>query len=346
LLDTYHKEGVFVDDDDDDSHDAKIENPPVNTISLRSRLNLTASSLISGFASPYASTIAKTASLNPTATFTDFWELFKSQIKNDQAINVISNPGNLFNSTFIATLQQTEHELQVSAITPQLLGQSVESLPPPDEEDDLTKVEIEQAQKRWDQFVAEMKKPANYTSKYKKYLQQLDAMGCINLERIKRDQIPDIRIDRCISLFFCPYEGLPHTLDLGPVNDAVTMATLFISLGYKVVYLCDATPKEYYTWMDWLLENVYYEVVSYFSGHGTQTKDTTGKEKDGLSEVLVFYDESRKSGGKATKINAVTGITEQTVSDDTMHDLILEKDYPETRIVLISDCCHSGTSFL
>jgi hypothetical protein len=33
-------------------------------------------------------------------------------------------------------------------------------------------------------------------------------------------------------------------LDYGPVNDAVTMAQLFIDRGYKVVYLMDATPKE------------------------------------------------------------------------------------------------------
>jgi hypothetical protein len=130
-----------------------------------------------------------------------------------------------------------------------------------------------------------------------------------------------------------------------PVNDAITMATLYLKRGYKVVYLCDATPKEYYTWMDWLLENVYFEFVSYFSGHGTQMRDKTGLEKDGLSELMVFYDESKKAEGKSTKINAISGITETTVSDNLMHDLIIEKDYPETRIVLISDCCHSGTSF-
>jgi hypothetical protein len=89
---------------------------------------------------------------------------------------------------------------------------SIESIP---EEQELTPVEIENAQKRWQLFAQEMKKPASYTSKYKLYLQQLDKIGAINLERISRDQIPSLRIDRCISLFFCPYEGLPHTLDLG-----------------------------------------------------------------------------------------------------------------------------------
>jgi hypothetical protein len=75
-------------------------------------------------------------------------------------------------------------------------------------------------------------------------------------------------------------------------------------------------------------------------------KDTTGREKDGLSEVLVFYDETKKLGGKSTVIDAKQGITEQTVSDDVMHDLILDKEYPNTRVLLISDCCHSGTSMV
>lgn len=75
-------------------------------------------------------------------------------------------------------------------------------------------------------------------------------------------------------------------------------------------------------------------------------KDKTGKELDGLSEVLVFFDESKKEKGKSTKITATTGITEQTISDDLMHELIIGKDYPETRIILISDCCHSGTSII
>lgn len=39
------------------------------------------------------------------------------------------------------------------------------------------------------------------------------------------------------------------------------------------------------------------------------------------------------------------GITDETVEDTTMHDLIINKDYPQTRIVLITDCCHSGTMF-
>jgi hypothetical protein len=40
-----------------------------------------------------------------------------------------------------------------------------------------------------------------------------------------------------LAMFFCPYEDLPHTLGLGPINDAVNMANLFVSRGYKVFFL-------------------------------------------------------------------------------------------------------------
>ncbi|KAK2945370.1 putative metacaspase-1 [Blattamonas nauphoetae] len=225
-----------------------------------------------------------------------------------------------------------------------------EDAPPPVniQTEQITKAEQDEIQKRWAKFVAYMAKPFNYDSKYKKQLQQLDAMGALNLERVKRDHIPPITINYCCALFFCPYEDLPHTLDLGPVNDAITMAELFISRGFTVVYVCDATPKEYYIWMNWLLENVEKEFVSYFSGHGTQIKDTTGKEADGLSEVMVFYNEKTKfknTGKSNDKIQAVQGITDETVEDTVMFDLIAGKDYNDTRIVLLSDCCHSGTMF-
>lgn len=239
---------------------------------------------------------------------------------------------------------QTEQNINQSIQTLNNQGtpvSSITSLPPPT----VSAAEKAGAEQRWKTFTAEMTKPATYTTKYKKELAELDKMGAINLDRVTRSQIPDIQIDRAVALFFNPYEGLAHTLDAGPINDGITMATLLSSRGYKVLYLCDGTPKEYYIWMDWLLDNIYYEIVCYFSGHGTQCRDTTGKEADGLSELMVFYDESKKKESQAKKIKAVTGLTENTVSDDLMHELIISKQYPETRIILISDCCHSGTMF-
>jgi hypothetical protein len=67
--------------------------------------------------------------------------------------------------------------------------------------------------------------------------------------------------------------------------------------------------------MDFLLDTIYSEIVCYFrlillfhvvlfffSGHGTQCDDYTGKEEDGLMELYCFYDESKKKEKKLPKI--------------------------------------------
>ncbi|KAA6382969.1 MAG: hypothetical protein EZS28_021503 [Streblomastix strix] len=101
--------------------------------------------------------------------------------------------------------------------------------------------------------------------------------------------------------------------------------------------------QKYYKWMDQSLTNVEKEFISYFSGHGTQTPDKTGKEADELSEVLAFYNAKKKIASSGEKIIPMQGITDETVEDTVMHDLIISKYYPQTRVVLLTDCCQSGT---
>lgn len=205
-----------------------------------------------------------------------------------------SSADTLMGSAILVDIPPEELELQVEGITPEVLGSTPEQVVALPDPNALSAAEIEGAQKRWERFAAEMKKSPIYTSKFKQQLKDLDEMGCINLHRINRAQIPDVRIDRACALFFCPYEGLKHTLGAGPINDATLIARLYIKKGYKILYLMDATPQEYYSWMDWILSNIHYEIVSYFSGHGTQTKDPTGLEDDGLSELMVFYNSEAK----------------------------------------------------
>ncbi|KAA6370726.1 MAG: hypothetical protein EZS28_033747 [Streblomastix strix] len=182
--------------------------------------------------------------------------------------------------------------------------------------DTQSKVEQQAGIRRWSQFTAEMTKPDPYGCKYK-------------IELVKVQIPPNIQIDDCAALFFNPYEGLTHTLDDGPANDGILMAQLFISKGYNVVYLCDATHHEYYKWMHWLLTNVGKEIVSYFQGDGTQVADKTGKEKDGKFEVFAFYNAKKKKATTGQKITAVKGITNeiiQVVNDDILKAQVFTKD--------------------
>ncbi|KAA6397502.1 MAG: hypothetical protein EZS28_006970 [Streblomastix strix] len=278
------------------------------------------------------------------ASFDDLKTSLSKGIKKNYEIQIGVGGSELSKSPIVVQVESDDAEIQITEIAPLLGGKPISSITSVPPVDIPSKVEVEAAKKNWAEFTAELKKAAPYESEYASSYQKLDSMGAINLERITREQIPsNIELDKCAALFFNPYEGLPHTLELGPVNDGILMAELFLGRKYNVVYLPDATPHEYYKWMDWLLENVETELVSFFSGHGTQIADKTGKEVDGLSEVLVFYNAKKKK--TTEKITAIKGITDETVEDSTMHDLIISKDYPQTRIVLITDCCHSGTMF-
>ncbi|KAA6392515.1 MAG: hypothetical protein EZS28_011959 [Streblomastix strix] len=294
----------------------------------------------------FASQFSKLLKSNPNININEMNDKINLPQDRQPKLIVVTGDSEYLQKPVIVTMEGDDQELQLNELQPFLEGKKPEQITSIPAVDVPSFVEVAEAAKRWKEFTAEMAKPAPYKSLYMQQLLKLDGMGAINLERLRREQIPpNIIIENCIALFFNPYEGLPHTLEIGPINDGVLMAELFLGKGYNVVYLCDATPHEYYKWMDWLLSNVENELVSYFSGHGTQVPDKTGKEFDGLSEVLVFYNAKKKTASSSVKITPVQGITDETVEDTAMHDLIISKDYPQTRVVLLTDCCHSGTMF-
>lgn len=73
-------------------------------------------------------------------------------------------------------------------------------------------------------------------------------------------------------------------------------------------------------------------VLVFYSGHGTQLKDTNGDEPDGLDEAFVCND----VGGK-------TPIVKQYVLDDELAEWLSAMTGKGAEVVLITDCCHSGT---
>jgi hypothetical protein len=65
----------------------------------------------------------------------------------------------------------------------------------------------------------------------------------------------------------------------------------------------------------------------YYSGHGSQVKDTTGDETDGLDEVLVPLD-YKKAG---------------VITDDWLFNNMVCKIPAGVTMWVFTDCCHSGT---
>lgn len=73
-------------------------------------------------------------------------------------------------------------------------------------------------------------------------------------------------------------------------------------------------------------------ILFYFAGHGSQLPDDSGEELDGLDETLVPYDATALRGQW------------KDVRDDEIGELIARANQKTDQVVLILDCCSSGTN--
>lgn len=110
-------------------------------------------------------------------------------------------------------------------------------------------------------------------------------------------------------------------------NDAEALGQIALSQNFKTVYLLSENAT--YTRLNAMLE--YYQsflvkddlLFISFSGHGQQIPDENGDEPDGLDELWCLYD--------------------ARVSDDYFFRML--KGFREdVKILVVADCCHSGTS--
>jgi hypothetical protein len=71
--------------------------------------------------------------------------------------------------------------------------------------------------------------------------------------------------------------------------------------------------------------------VLFFAGHGMSVADKDGDEADGMDEALCFTDRA----GQMTEADALT--------DDALVTQLTTALKPGVKVVIITDCCHSGT---
>mmetsp|Transcript_95239 Transcript_95239/g.269059 ORF Transcript_95239/g.269059 Transcript_95239/m.269059 type:complete len:358 (+) Transcript_95239:97-1170(+) len=71
--------------------------------------------------------------------------------------------------------------------------------------------------------------------------------------------------------------------------------------------------------------------IFYYSGHGTSMQDTNGDEADGMDEALCFVGPGGQLAGN------------YFMSDDEFTDVVTEAISEDARILILTDCCHSGT---
>ncbi|MEI8300222.1 MAG: caspase family protein [Chlamydiota bacterium] len=65
----------------------------------------------------------------------------------------------------------------------------------------------------------------------------------------------------------------------------------------------------------------------HYSGHGASVKDTSGDEADGYDEAFVPIDYERSG----------------LIIDDDMYTMLVKPLQPDVHLIVVTDCCHSGT---
>lgn len=124
------------------------------------------------------------------------------------------------------------------------------------------------------------------------------------------------------------YPGTENDLS-GCVNDAKDWAAELTRRGFETSSLIDAAAKKQaiLDGMRGLLAKAKGgdQVVFTYSGHGTWLPDQDGDELDGRDEALCPHD-----------------LSDGALTDDELFEVFTARDY-RTRLVFISDSCHSGT---
>ncbi|KAK8840761.1 hypothetical protein M9Y10_030539 [Tritrichomonas musculus] len=155
-----------------------------------------------------------------------------------------------------------------------------------------------------------------------KYLHDLGS--CVNhIEPDDTQEYCQNGVNEKILFIVCNnYKRPDYQLGVGPIDDALTVAIHHKKMGYNIIFLHNSTPHHFKKWLKHILQNTLSDLTIFYTGHGSQIRDVSGDESDGYDEVMIFDD--------------------GYIVDDDLGDY-LHKYAHGQRIVLLTDCCHSGS---
>lgn len=149
------------------------------------------------------------------------------------------------------------------------------------------------------------------------------AVDLSKLDYHREDLITDgILKQKILFIVVNTYTKPEYKLGVGPLNDSINCAINHIKMGYKVFFLHNSTPHIFKGWLKFVLKNVQNDLTIFYTGHGASIEDEDGDEDDGYDEVMLFDD--------------------GYVLDDELCKYLIRYAHG-TRILLLTDCCHSGT---
>jgi hypothetical protein len=95
-------------------------------------------------------------------------------------------------------------------------------------------------------------------------------------------------------------------------------------MGLTLYFCHNPKAADFQKYLTHFFKNTKEYLLLYYTGHGGTVKDTSGDEADGQDEALVFDD--------------------GFVVDDKLQEILKSSGKPATsKIVLLNDCCHSGS---
>jgi hypothetical protein len=112
-------------------------------------------------------------------------------------------------------------------------------------------------------------------------------------------------------------------LGVGPINDAIVVAANHKVMNYDIYAVINPTVAQYLKCLKLFLSRTTDYLTVYFTGHGALSQNYDGTEASGFDQNLVF--------------------PEGHIKDDELAKCL--KDYAKgiAKILLLNDCCHSGT---
>lgn len=137
--------------------------------------------------------------------------------------------------------------------------------------------------------------------------------------------ISDFKMDISRVCFICcnTYTKAQYQLGVGPLNDSITVAANLKMMGYFIYYLHNPRAATFLQYLQLFLSKTQDYLTVYYTGHGCSVRDKTGDESDGYDEVLLFDD--------------------TYILDDQLSEIIKTQANGRTKVLLINDCCHSGS---
>ncbi|KAK8882838.1 hypothetical protein M9Y10_045481 [Tritrichomonas musculus] len=159
-------------------------------------------------------------------------------------------------------------------------------------------------------------------STHKKIIKALSRISmCVNDK--KSENIQTDRLTKVCFILCNTYDRNDYNLGVGPLNDALMIASQHHRLGYEVFYLHNPRKTEFTNYCDFFLKNTQKSLTIFYSGRG---KTVAGSI----------------DGEMCSNINAIVFDCGMIVEDE-LSKILSQNPNGKAKITLITDSCNGGS---